>query len=479
MSTTSQSAERKIFAKLAWLGGGVGFASGVLIGHDAIGVITDVRTGIATSDVPVGTLRLNGDICVPGAVNAHSHAFHRALRGVSETRSGDFWTWRNLTYAVASRLNPESHEELASAVYGEMLLAGYTSVGEFHYLHHDAGGVAYADPNAMGSAIGQAASRARIRLTLIDACYLQAGTDGEALEGVQLRFSDRSGEKWAGRVQDLLSTELPHTQRLGVAIHSVRAVPRPAIGTVVAVAHEHEIPLHVHLSEQRRENEQCLKSFSLTPTDVLHSAGAVNRTMTAVHATHLSPGDIGRLGLANCNICVCPTSERDLGDGVGPFSDLASAGAVLSIGSDSQAVIDPFEETRAIELNERLIEERRGLWSVSALLDAATTGGARSLGWPEGGIREGAMADLVTLNLDSPRLAGPLFDPSGSGDLDPASSEQLLARVIFGAAAPDVDTVVVGGEVVVESGEHITFGPPRALAERLGREIRKALGVGP
>jgi formiminoglutamate deiminase len=465
--------EVTLFCDQAWLGPDVGFAWGVVISVAPGGLITAVDTRCGP---PASAVRIGGDVCLPGFVNGHSHAFHRALRGVSETRAGDFWTWRELMYAVASRLDPDSYRELASLVYAEMLLAGYTAVGEFHYLHHQKDGVPYSDPNEMSLSLLAAAAAAGIRLTLLDACYLQAGVDGSPLSGVQLRFSDSSGEGWSERVTRLLSAErASETARLGVAIHSVRATPRPAITTGAALAGFEDLPLHVHLSEQRRENEECLKVLGLTPTQLLADCGALSRHTTAVHATHLTDWDLGRLGLAECGVCACPTTERDLGDGIGPFSALAEAGAVLSIGSDSHAVIDPFEETRAIELNERLSRERRGLSRVQALLDAGTSGGSRALGWPAAGIRVGAMADLVSIRMGSPRLAGP---PS-AGNLDGLPASALLARILFSGSSSDVDTVVVGGRVVVREGEHAAYGPPRALAERLGNAVTEALGVQP
>jgi formiminoglutamate deiminase len=477
-----RAGEALLYCDQAWLGPEEGFAWGVVVSVAAGGLITGVRAG---QEPPAGAVRLGGDFCLPGFVNSHSHAFHRALRGVSETRAGDFWTWRQIMYTVASRLDPDSYRELASLVYAEMLLAGYTAVGEFHYLHHQEGGVPYDDPNEMSRSLLAAASAAGIRLTLLDACYLQAGVDGSPLTGTQLRFSDSSGEGWSERVARLLSSppEAAETTRFGAAIHSVRATPRRAIETVAALAASEGLPLHVHLSEQRRENEECLKVLGLTPTDLLADCGALSPHTTAVHATHLTASDLGQLGLATCGVCACPTTERDLGDGVGPFSDLAVAGAVLSIGSDSHAVIDPFEETRAVELNERLSKERRGLSSVRALLDAGTSGGSRALGWPEGGIRVGAMADLVSIRMDSPRLAGPPWSHGspggrqGSDELEDLPAAALLARILFAGSSADIHTVVVGGRVVVEAGEHATLGPSRALAERLGRAVAQALGT--
>jgi len=489
-----------LWAECAWLGAGrasaeagaagagggaeAGFANGVLIEHRATGEITSVRSNEAPPTDPA--VRRLGGWVLPGFVNAHSHAFHRALRGLSETRSGDFWTWRDLMYSVAARLEPESYAALAEAVYAEMLLAGYTSVGEFHYLHHQAGGEPYPDdPNAMGTALLGAATRAGIRMTLIDACYLQAGADGTPLAGVQQRFGDASGESWAARVSALWESgrvvndesddsPSPGLPRLGVAVHSVRAVPPEAIRTVAAFAAFGGLPLHVHLSEQRAENEACLKAFSKTPADLLESCEALSSRTTAVHATHLTPADIASLGLAGCGVCCCPTTERDLGDGVGPFLELAEAGAYLSIGSDSQAVIDPIEECRGIELNQRLSTERRGLHRVRELLEAGTSGGARALGWPSGGLAVGAMADLVAIRPDSVRVAGAWSGTSGSG-----VSESVLAAIVFGAGAGDVETVVVGGQVVVSGGAHVRLGTPADVGALLNKSVSGLLGDEP
>jgi formiminoglutamate deiminase len=500
--SASPGATRELWAARAWLGADAGgFASDVLISCSPAGIITGVEAGVSRADRPAA-LAVGGDVCLPGFVNAHSHAFHRAMRGVSEAAAGSFWTWRDAMYRVADRLDPDSYRELTCLVYAEMLLAGYTAVGEFHYLHHAAGGATYADPNEMGLSVLAGASAAGIRLTLIDACYLQADIDGSPLSGAQLRFGDRSGEAWSERVSRLTARasvgspsagtppfgDLVH---FGVAAHSVRATPAAAIRTVAALAASEDLPLHVHVSEQERENEACLKVAGLTPTDLLHDCGAVTPRTTAVHATHVTTLDLGRLGLASCGVCACPTTARDLGDGIAPFAELAEAGAVLSIGSDSHAVIDPFEETRAIELNERLATQRRGIWGVAALFEAATSGGCRALGWPAGGIRVGSAADVVGVRLDSPRLAGghgaspagPLSEPpaghpidgTGSG-LSPAD-EELLARILFAASPADVETAVVGGRVVVEGGEHALLGPSRAVAGRMRSAIAAALGA--
>lgn len=407
-------------------------------------------------------------IRLPGFVNAHSHAFHRTLRGLSETRSGDFWTWRDLMYSVAERLDPDSYRELATCVYAEMVLAGWTSVGEFHYLHHGPGGVRYADPNEMTWSLVAAAEESGIRLTLLDTCYLQAGVGGEPVSGVQLRYSDGDGDSWSRRAAAAAeSGRWPATARLGAAIHSVRAVPRQAMGSVVAWAGDAGAPIHVHVSEQRKENEECLAALSMTPTDLLHAVGALSKRTTAVHATHLTATDVSRYGLARCAICACPTTERDLGDGVGPYADLVEAGTSLCIGSDSHTVVDPFEEAKALEANLRLALERRGVLSVSSLFEAASAGGARALGWDPA---ELAATDVVEVRLDeSPALAGA---SSAGGDRE----EALRARVLYGAGPRDVERVTVGGTVVVEGGEHVRLGPRKAVADRLRKAIASVVG---
>ena len=235
-----------------------------------------------------------------------------------------------------------------------MALAGITAVGEFHYLHHGPGGRRYADPNAMGEAVVEAAGEAGIRVTLIDACYLHGGIGREPDEA-QLRFSDGSAAAWAERVERLRPGP---GARIGAAIHSVRAVDPAAAAEVAAWARERAAPLHAHLSEQPAENEACLSAHGMTPAALLAEAGAVDERFTAIHATHLAEADFGRLGEARASICLCPTTERDLADGVGPARRLAEAGAALCLGSDSNAVIDLFEEARAVEMDERLASGR-------------------------------------------------------------------------------------------------------------------------
>ncbi len=431
----------------AWLGTHV--EPGVALEVDPQGRIGALRTGV--SGPPPGAEVLRG-LTVPGLANAHSHAFHRALRGTVQVGSGTFWTWRDLMYKVAQNLTPESYFALARAVYAEMALAGITNVGEFHYVHHAPGGAAYADPNAMGEALIEAAAAAGIRITLLDTAYLSSGF-GEAPNSHQLRFSDGTAEAWAERASALKPRE--HAL-IGAAIHSVRAVPAAELATVAGWAEERRAPLHVHLSEQTAENDACLAAHGRTPTQLLADHGVLGARTTGVHNTHLTDTDIALLGGSTTGTCMCPTTERDLADGIGPATRLQHAGSPLSLGSDSHAVIDLLEEARAMELNERLRSRTRGHWTANALLTAATEDGHAALGLPDAGRLEvGALADFTTIALDSVRTAGP---PARLG----------AETAVFAATASDVRHTVVGGRHVVRDGAH-TLVPDvaSALAESI------------
>jgi formiminoglutamate deiminase len=417
--------------------------------HD--GVLVEVSDGRFTSVVP-GTARpasgatLNG-LVIPGLANCHSHAFHRALRGRTQTGRGTFWTWRDQMYGVAARHTPDSYYQLARAVYGEMVLGGITSVGEFHYLHHGPGGVPYDEPNAMGEALIAAARDAGLRITLLDTCYVAGGID-QPLGEVQQRFSDGDASAWAARVSGLKGAD---DVVIGAAAHSVRGVPREQLAEVAGLLPE--APLHIHLSEQVAENEACLAAYGRTPSQLLDEAGFLGHRTSAVHATHLTRVDIGLLGGSATYACFCPTTERDLADGIGPSVALRESGSALTLGSDSHAVIDLFEEMRAVELDERLATHQRGHWSAPELLAAATSAGHRSLGFPDAGrIEPGARADLVAVRLDSVRTAG-----TGAGP----------ETAVFAATAADVTDVIASGRLLVVDSTHTAYDIPTALTTSL------------
>ncbi len=400
----------------AWVDGAV--RDDVLVEIDG-GRFTSVTPGAGDDRIHrVGgeTVRLPG-LTLPGLLNGHSHAFHRALRGRTQRERGTFWTWRDQMYAVAERLTPDTYFPLAWATFREMAAAGYTSVMEFHYLH---------DPEpAMGDALRSAAAAAGIAITLLDTCYVSSGF-GAPPEGVQLRYSDGTAERWAERVGDGPA-----------AIHSVRAVPRDQLHVFRGRA-----PLHVHLSEQVAENDACLAAYGVTPTRLLHDEGLLGPGTTVVHATHLTENDIELLGSTGTNVCITPTTERDLADGIGPARRLAQVGCRLTIGSDSHAVVDPLEELRALEMDERLATQERGHWSAAELLAIGTAGQ----------IAVGDPADLVTIDLTSPRTAGTGADEN---------------TAVFAATAADVVHVVAGGRVVATRDDH----------EEIGRELDEAIGA--
>lgn len=392
----------------AWIDGAV---------HDD--VLVEIEEGRFATVAPGGSgaPRLAG-LTLPGLANAHSHAFHRALRGRTQRGRGTFWTWREQMYDAARRLTPDLCHALARAAYREMLAAGYTSVSEFHYVHHP-------EPEAMRAALIAAAAEAGIRLNLLDTCYVSSGF-GAPPEGVQRRFSDGTSQAWAARAGDGPA-----------AIHSVRAVPREQLHVFRGRA-----PLHVHLSEQVAENDACLAAYGVTPTRLLHDEGLLGPGTTVVHATHLTDEDVDLLGSTRTTVCVTPTTERDLADGIGPARRLADAGCPLVIGSDSHAVVDPFEELRGLELGERLATMRRGHWSAAELLEIGA-GGRIAVDEP---------ADLVTLDTRSVRTAGTGADEH---------------TAVFAATSADVTQVVVGGRVVYTTADDA----------EIGRELDRAIGA--
>lgn len=419
----------------AWLGDR--FADDVLV------EVEDGRFTSVTPDAdPPRAIPVRG-LVVPGLANTHSHAFHRALRGRTQRERGTFWTWRDQMYDVAARLDPETYLALARATYREMAAAGITCVGEFHYLHHQPDGSRYADPNEMGQALVHAAREAGLRITLLDTLYLSSGF-GAAPEGAQVRYSDGSVEEWTDRVSGLEARfdRVSSTERLGAAVHSVRAVPARDLDAVASWVGQR--PFHVHLSEQVAENDACHEAYGVTPARLLADHDLLRPTTSLVHATHLTDDDVALIGGARAFASFCPTTERDLGDGIGPSRQLHDAGARLTLGSDSHAVIDPFEEMRALELDERLATRQRGHWSAPELLTAATVDGHASLGWDDAGsIAVGQRADLVVVDPASPRTAGAGRDEGA---------------VVFAATAEDVQRVMADGRWIIEEGQRYDIG---------------------
>jgi formiminoglutamate deiminase len=400
-------------AEQAWIGR---VASDVLI------EVTDGRIKSVTEDAnpPDKAIRLGG-FTFPGLANVHSHAFQESLRGRTEAGGGDFWEWRRQMFHAAEGWDRPSYAAYARSVFREMLHAGITAVGEFHYLHRFG--------NDLGEALIEAAAAEGIRITLLDACYLRGGLDGRPLEGVQRSFSDGDAERWVARMEELREGS---GVRVGAAIHSVRAVDPASMRTVAAWARRRKAPLHIHLAEQPAEVDECIAVEGCTPAELLEREGILGPDLTAIHAIHVSDSDVALLGSNQVRICASPTTERDLGDRVGPVRSLADAGSPLSLGSDSNAVIDILEEARALELDQRRASGRRVIHSPEALLEAATVGGMRALGWDSGELKAGMLADFATVQP-------PRTEWRGLG----------VGYLIFCCSARDVTNVVVGGRTVV------------------------------
>jgi len=397
----------------------------VLVELDDAGVVTAVEAA-----GPGARADLAVDLAAPAFANTHSHAFHRLLRGRTNGGGGDFWRWREEMYRVAGTLDPDGLRAAATAVYAEMVAAGYSAVGEFHYLHHRPDGTPYAGHD-MELALAEAAAEAGIRLSLLDTVYLRGGF-GTALAGAQRRFTDGSLERWHERwhrLDDALRASHPEVT-LGAAIHSVRAVEPDHLAYLVAGL-PHHVPLHLHLSEQTRENEDCVAATGLTPTALLDRSGVLDARTTVVHATHLTDADVATLGSARVSVSMCPTTEADLGDGLGRAEDLRDAGARLTIGSDQNVVVDPFDELRRLEGGARLASHRRGVLSPAQLWRAGGADGHASLATVDAPAHApvvGHPLDLAVLDARSARTVG--SDPR---------------ELVLAATAADVTATVVRG----------------------------------
>lgn len=433
---------RMLWCDYAWLGGSQP-ERGVLV------EIEDGRFRAVTANTEPGTAERRTGLTLPGFANGHSHAFHRALRGRTHNDRGDFWSWRTQMYKLAARLDPSAYFRLARATFSEMVMAGYTTVGEFHYLHHGPVGRPYADPNEMGRTLIAAARDAGIRITLLDTCYLHGGFD-TPLDVIQRRFGDGTVEAWSERVGRLDDGD---GVKIGAAIHSVRACTPEEIAKVAEFAAL--MPLHAHVSEQPAENEGSLAAFGATPTAVFAKAGALEGNFTAVHATHLTDDDRRLLGEGRKTACICPSTERDLADGMCETGPLVDSGVRLSLGSDSNAAIDAFDEARSLELHERLRTLTRGNLGVEQQMAALTN--HASLGWDDAGsISVGHRADLVTVDLDSVRLAG-------------SDISTVLASTIHAGSPADIATVTIDGVDRVTDRTYVAGDISREFSDLLPR----------
>jgi len=389
---------------------------------------------------------LGRSLVIPGLVNAHSHAFQRAIRGATHRRTAtapsSFWSWREAMYAAANTLEPDDVFAVTRACFAEMLGRGITCVGEFHYLHHDRDGRPYADPNELSRQVIRAAEDVGLRLCLLEVYYSRAGAQADGPLPEQRRFCDGNVDAYLRRVDGLreLAAGSPGTLSIGIAPHSVRAVRAPEIAALAAYAEAHGLPIHAHVSEQPLENEQCLAEHGRTPLEVFEHAGCLARphAFTAVHAIHVSASDLQRL--RGQQVCACPTTEADLGDGIVPAAAWRAHGATLALGSDSNSVIDLIQEARLLEMHERLGHRARlrliddDGQVAPVLLAAASSGGAQALARPElGRLALGSPFDAAVLNLEHPILRGV------------ADELSVDALVLAGTAEP-ITQVWVGGK---------------------------------
>ncbi|HVG35534.1 MAG TPA: formimidoylglutamate deiminase [Pyrinomonadaceae bacterium] len=433
------------------------FSRDMALEADARGRIT--RIAPAAQVKADSVIHLKNRALLPGLVNAHSHAFQRVIRGRTEYRTGQhrdsFWTWREMMYSAATRLSPEDIYDASRMAFLEMALSGITSVGEFHYLHHAPDGKPYTDANLLAKEVVRAARDVGLRIALLRVAYARAGHNAPPNER-QSRFIERDTENYllhADALQAALTTrnELEDNGAwMGIAPHSVRAVPLPYLKEVIGFAAERSLPVHMHLAEQPAEVTACLEEYGRTPVQLLESEGLLSDRFTGVHAVHVTPEEAQAMARARAMVCACPTTERNLGDGVVPADLFFREGVRVALGTDSHAQIDLLEDARELELNLRLEKLERAVLSrendelsslAARLLDSATLHGAESIGADSGSLEPGRLADFFTVDLHHPSIAG-------------ASVEDLLPCIVFSLAPSSVREVCVGGKLVIEDGQH-------------------------
>ena len=389
--------------------------------------------------------RLPHRVILPGLVNVHSHAFQRVIRGRTEHRTTDrdtFWTWRVSMYHAANRVSPEAMYHIARMTFLEMALSGITTVGEFHYVHHDSGGVPYTDRNLLAKQILRAADEIGLRIALLRTAYVRAGWNKSPDPG-QARFITPHVEDFIADTEALRSS-LTGRASIGVAPHSVRAVPLDYLHEVAAYARTNALPLHMHVAEQPGEIEACMGEYGVRPVELLHREKILDSRFTAIHAIHITPEEAAYLG--GSTVCACPTSERNLGDGAVPADLLYNAGAGICFGSDSNVQIDILEDARLLEYDLRMNKLERVILSdgndlSKRLFRSATATGAVSLGVDAGVLEPGRKADFFSIDLNDPSLAG-------------ADRASLLDHVVFALERTAIRNVWVDGVRIIEEGRH-------------------------
>ncbi|RZA21465.1 MAG: formimidoylglutamate deiminase [Lysobacteraceae bacterium] len=379
---------------------------------------------------------------LPGIANLHSHAFQRAMAGMAERQTDpadSFWTWRETMYAMAARFDPELLHAVAAQLYVEMLEAGYTTVCEFHYLHHAPDGQPYAEADAMSQALLRAAREAGIRITLLPVLYMSGGFDGRPLSARQQRFG-HSVEAYL-RLLETLRAQQGDGVRIGCALHSLRAVPPAALREVLG-ALPGDARIHIHIAEQVPEVEECIALRGTRPVQWLLDNTEVDGRWTLVHATHLDDAEVQGIARSGATVAICPSTEANLGDGLFPLRNFLDAGGRWGVGSDSHISVDPVEELRWLEYGQRLAARRRNIASSmrSPSVGATLLGGVLASAAGSTGF-EGALQDRLVLDAESPILAG-------------ATEADAIDRWIFSGNARVVRDVEVAGVRVVEDGRH-------------------------
>ena len=422
------------------------FETGLALVCDRSGVIARLARVDELKDEK--KIRLSNRAMLPGMVNAHSHAFQRVLRGRTEYRTSgqrdSFWTWREMMYSAATRLTPEDIYDASRMAFLEMALGGITAVGEFHYLHHAPDGQPYDDPNLLANEVIRAANDVGLRIALLRVAYARSGYQTES-NPKQQRFIERDSEIYLKNLERLIADITRGTDAsawVGVAPHSVRAVPLDYLREVVAYANEHQLKIHMHVAEQPAEVSACVEEYGRTPVALLDTEGLLSDRFTAVHAIHVTPKAIPSLARTGAIVCACPTTERNLGDGVVPADEYFKQDVAVCLGTDSHAQIDLLEDARELEYHLRLQKLERAVLDVTHLFDCTTVNGARSIGAPGGTLDAGRPADFFTIALDDPSIAG-------------ASTENLLSSIVFASSRAAVREVVVGGKPIVSEGRHL------------------------
>ena len=401
-------------------------------------------------------IRLKDRALLPGLVNTHSHAFQRVIRGRTEYRTQNttdsFWTWRELMYKAANQLSPEDLYAASRMAFLEMALTGVTAVGEFHYIYHSPDGTPYQDPNLLPKEVVRAARDIGIRIALLRVAYARAGYQRDANQQ-QVRFIESSADVYLKNL-DQLRRDLAGSERVawvGIAPHSVRAVPLDFLKTIVGFGNQQHLPLHMHVAEQPAEVSACIEEYGRSPVALLSTEGLLSERFTAVHAIHVTPKAIATMARTGASVCACPTTERNLGDGVVPVDAYLKAGVAVSLGTDSQMQIDLLEDARELEYHLRLQRTERNVLArpddedpsalAARLFDCATKNGARAISYDGGSLEPGMAADFFTVNLSDASIAG-------------ASATNLMTNIVFSLSRTAIRDVVVAGKRIVENGQH-------------------------